>query len=147
MENDEGVTALIYLKAEPIFTQLLSDQYGNYLSQKILEFCSDEQFDLLFAKVETTLSNLANEVKLIIFLQDLSPDVMCFNRNSLAKMLKFSLNVIHSSSKKYQQVHGTRAVQKFVEEGVKRSRSDKIMGALRDHVEPLSRSVTGTTIL
>ena len=42
-----------------------------------------------------------------------------------------------------QQVHGTRAVQKFVEEGVKRSRSDKIMASLVDHVEPLSRSVTG----
>ena len=41
------------------------------------------------------------------------------------------------------EVHGTRAVQKFVEEGVKRNRSDKILLSLRDHVEPLSRSVTG----
>ena len=73
----------------------------NYLSQKILEYCTDDQFDHLFGKVESKLSNLANEV------------------------------------------HGTRAVQKFVEEGVKRDRTDKILDALRDHVEPLSRSVTG----
>jgi len=42
------------------------------------------------------------------------------------------------------EVHGTRAVQKFVEEGVRRDRTGKILTALSDHVEPLSRSVTGS---
>ena len=73
----------------------MSDQYGNYLSQKIVEHCSNEQFDLLFAKVSDKLSSLANEV------------------------------------------HGTRAVQKFVEEGIRRGRMHRVMGALIDHVEPL----------
>ena len=99
--GSQVVAKLIYAKAEPIFTQLLSDQYGNYLSQKILEYSTTEQFDLLFAKVEGRLSSLANEV------------------------------------------HGTRAVQKFVEEAVKRNRSEKILASLLPHVEPLSRSVTG----
>ena len=54
---------LIYTKAEPAFLQLLSDQYGNYLSQKILEHCSDAQFDVLFNKVEPQLASLANEVE------------------------------------------------------------------------------------
>ena len=63
MEGDEAVAKLIYAKAEPIFVQLLSDQYGNYLSQKILEYCSDEQYDLLFEKVEAKLPALANEVR------------------------------------------------------------------------------------
>jgi len=31
MESDQEVSKLIFEKAEPIFTQLLSDQYGNYL--------------------------------------------------------------------------------------------------------------------
>ena len=101
MENDVIMSELIYEKAEPAFVQLLSDQYGNYLSQKILEHCSDAQFDFLFAKVEGKLAALANEV------------------------------------------HGTRAVQKFVEEGIARGRTARILAALIDHVEPLSRSVTG----
>eukprot|EP00392_Amoebophrya_sp_AT5.2_P010083 g10136.t1 len=105
MENDQEMTELIYQKAEPGFVQLLSDQYGNYLSQKILEHCSDEQFDLLFAKVEEKLASLANEV------------------------------------------HGTRAVQKFgiivLEEGIRRGRTEHVISGLLDHVEPLSRSVTG----
>jgi len=62
MENDAELTAMIFEKAEPCFVQLLSDQYGNYLSQKILEHCTDAQFDILFEKVEAKLSNLANEV-------------------------------------------------------------------------------------
>ncbi|CAD7942635.1 unnamed protein product [Amoebophrya sp. A120] len=101
MEHDKDMTELIYEKAEPGFVQLLSDQYGNYLSQKILEHCSDEQFDSLFAKVDGQLAMLANEV------------------------------------------HGTRAVQKFVEEGIRRGRTQQVVSGLIDHVEPLSRSVTG----
>ncbi|CAD7936387.1 unnamed protein product [Amoebophrya sp. A25] len=101
MENDAPVSKLVYAKAEPVFVQLLSDQYGNYLSQKILEYCTDEQFDLLFSKVEGKLWELANEV------------------------------------------HGTRAVQKFVEESVKRNRAENVLSALREHIEALSRSVTG----
>ena len=92
---------LIYVKAEPAFLQLLSDQYGNYLSQKILEHCSDTQFDTLFSKVEPQLASLANEV------------------------------------------HGTRAVQKFVEEGIQRGRAQNVITALSGHVEQLARSVTG----
>lgn len=62
MEADEEVVRLIHQKAEPIFDQLLSDQYGNYLSQKILEFCTDDQYDELFKKVANRLHHLANEV-------------------------------------------------------------------------------------
>ena len=51
MENDAEMTEMIYKKAEPTFIGLLSDQYGNYLSQKILEHCTDQQFDVLFGKV------------------------------------------------------------------------------------------------
>ena len=41
------------------------------------------------------------------------------------------------------QVHGTRAVQKFVEEGIQRGRAHRVVEALAGHVEQLARSVTG----
>lgn len=101
MESDYEVCKLIHEKAEPIFVELLSDQYGNYLVQKILEHCSDDGFDRVFNKLKHKLQELASEV------------------------------------------HGTRAVQKFVEEGIKRGRGDEVLASLIEHVEPLSRSVTG----
>ncbi len=67
MESDQEVVRLIHQKAEPIFDQLLSDQYGNYLSQKILEFCTNSQYDDLFNKVAHRLHLLANEVSTLAF--------------------------------------------------------------------------------
>ena len=48
----------------PIFSppELLQDQYGNYLSQKILEVATPAQFETLFAKVEHQMHLLAREV-------------------------------------------------------------------------------------
>jgi len=101
MDGDSDMANLIFERAEPAFIQLLSDQYGNYLSQKILEHCTDAQFDILYGKVENKLALLSNEV------------------------------------------HGTRAVQKFVEESIHRGKSATILASLLEHVESLSRSVTG----
>lgn len=105
MEHDPVMTDLIYRKALPVFHQLLNDQYGNYLSQKILEHCADHQFNAVFDVIKDDFIRLANEV------------------------------------------HGTRAVQKFVEEAVRRNRSDAVVECLRPNLEPLSRSITGFHVI
>jgi len=105
MEHDVGMTELIYEKALPVFDKLLNDQYGNYLSQKILEHCSDSQFNQVFDSIKKDFFTLANEV------------------------------------------HGTRAVQKFVEEAVRRNRTDAIVEVLAPNLEPLSRSITGFHVI
>jgi len=105
MEHDPVMTDLIYRKALPVFHQLLNDQYGNYLSQKILEHCADHQFNAVFDVIKGDFFRLANEV------------------------------------------HGTRAVQKFVEEAVRRNRADAVVECLRPNLEPLSRSITGFHVI
>jgi len=105
MEHDPIMTELIYQKALPVFHQLLNDQYGNYLSQKILEHCADNQFNAVFDFIKDDFFRLANEV------------------------------------------HGTRAVQKFVEEAVRRNRTDAVVDVLRPNLEQLSRSITGFHVI
>lgn len=105
MEHDPIMTELIYQKALPVFHQLLNDQYGNYLSQKILEHCGDVQFNAVFDFIKDDFFRLANEV------------------------------------------HGTRAVQKFVEEAVRRNRTDAVVDVLRPNLEQLSRSITGFHVI
>jgi len=103
--NDIAMRELIYKKAFPVFHQLLTHQYGNYLSQKILERCSDTQFDDIFDVVKNDLPRLASVV------------------------------------------HGTRSVQKFVEEAVKRNRAEAIVQCLKPYVENLSVSVRGFHVI
>merc|ERR1719282_75409 len=100
------VSQLIFKKAEPFFMDLVRDQYGNYLSQKILEVSTAEQFDGLFALLQVHLKDLA------------------------------------------QDVHGTRAVQKIVEQAIIRGKVSELLEALPgDLVERLARSVTGFHVI
>lgn len=52
---------LIFTKAKPCFVELVRDQHGNYLSQRILETATTEQFDELFALMASDLEGLAQD--------------------------------------------------------------------------------------
>lgn len=100
------VAEVIFRKAEGSFAELVRDQYGNYLSQKILEVATATQFDSLFAALAPQLQTLA------------------------------------------QDVHGTRAVQKVVEQAIGRGKVAELLEALPgDFVEQLARSVTGFHVI
>lgn len=55
------VAELIFNKAERHFPELVRHQNGNYLSQKILELATPEQFDALFAQLAPQLRDLARD--------------------------------------------------------------------------------------
>lgn len=96
------IAQLVYEKAEPSFMELVHDQYGNYLTQKILEVATTEQFDHLFGMLKDELTALA------------------------------------------QDTHGTRAVQKVVEQTVARGKVQQLLDVLTGTVtEELSLCVTG----
>eukprot|EP00747_Dinoflagellata_sp_TGD_P167095 gnl/TRDRNA2_/TRDRNA2_190949_c0_seq1.p1 gnl/TRDRNA2_/TRDRNA2_190949_c0~~gnl/TRDRNA2_/TRDRNA2_190949_c0_seq1.p1 ORF type:complete len:625 (-),score=160.63 gnl/TRDRNA2_/TRDRNA2_190949_c0_seq1:107-1807(-) len=57
-----GAAEVMFKKAEPHFMELVRDQYGNYLSQKILEVSTAEQFEILFGKLKGILPELAQDV-------------------------------------------------------------------------------------
>lgn len=52
---------LIFTRAKPCFVELVRDQHGNYLSQRILETATTEQFDELFALMASDLEGLAQD--------------------------------------------------------------------------------------
>mmetsp|Transcript_16065 Transcript_16065/g.35252 ORF Transcript_16065/g.35252 Transcript_16065/m.35252 type:complete len:539 (-) Transcript_16065:468-2084(-) len=86
----------------PFFLELVHDQYGNYVAQKMLEVADAEQFSSLFEVLKDQLEPLA------------------------------------------QDVHGTRAVQKVVEQSIERSRVATLLAALPSGMaESLAKSPTG----
>eukprot|EP00927_Polykrikos_kofoidii_P049873 TRINITY_DN43883_c0_g1_i1.p1 TRINITY_DN43883_c0_g1~~TRINITY_DN43883_c0_g1_i1.p1 ORF type:complete len:583 (-),score=110.96 TRINITY_DN43883_c0_g1_i1:359-2008(-) len=96
------IAALVFQKAEPFFMELVRDQFGNYLSQKMLEVASAEQFNNFFELLKNELASLA------------------------------------------QDVHGTRVVQKVVEQATGRGKVSELVEMLpAELVETLARSVTG----
>mmetsp|Transcript_27472 Transcript_27472/g.60445 ORF Transcript_27472/g.60445 Transcript_27472/m.60445 type:complete len:509 (+) Transcript_27472:117-1643(+) len=62
LRGSPEASRLIYQKAELRFMELVRDQYGNYLSQKVLEVATAEQFEGLFAQLRGELRDLANDV-------------------------------------------------------------------------------------
>jgi hypothetical protein len=62
LRGSPEVVQLIFKKAELVFMDLVRDQYGNYLSQRILEVCDAEQFDSLFRLLRDHLRDLALDV-------------------------------------------------------------------------------------
>merc|ERR1719230_1511061 len=90
------------MKAAPHFMQLVRDEHGNFLAQKVLEVATEDQFKDLFDSMKGRLVELA------------------------------------------QDTHGTRAVQKMVEQAVNRDKTEALLQNLtEDMVEPLARSITG----
>merc|ERR1719230_926404 len=90
------------MKAAPHFMQLVRDEHGNFLAQKVLEVATEDQFEDLFDSMKGRLVELA------------------------------------------QDTHGTRAVQKMVEQAVLRDKTEALLQNLtEDMAEPLARSITG----
>jgi len=52
---------LIFTRAKPCFVELVRDQHGNYLSQRILETATTDQFDELFALMTQDVEGLAQD--------------------------------------------------------------------------------------
>jgi len=52
---------LIFTRAKPCFVELVRDQHGNYLSQRILETATIDQFDELFTLMTQDLEGLAQD--------------------------------------------------------------------------------------
>jgi len=93
---------MISQKAEPHFSELVRDQFGNYLTQKVLEVCGADLFERLLTLLLSQIQDLAHDV------------------------------------------HGTRAVQKLVEQAVARGKVEKLLTALPGELaEKLARNVTG----
>lgn len=57
--GDPEAVELVYRKVEPHFKELVLDQYGNHLAQRLLEAVKLEPFTVLFKHLEGTLPSLA----------------------------------------------------------------------------------------
>jgi hypothetical protein len=61
VSRGDEVLGRVLEMAEPYFMELVRDQYGNYLSQKILEAASAEQFETFFAQLKPEALALARD--------------------------------------------------------------------------------------
>lgn len=102
LRGSPSVSQLIFDKAEPFFKDFVLDQYGNYLTQKMLEVADAEQFERLVALVKDHTTQLALDS------------------------------------------HGTRAVQKVLDQCVTRDNLPLLLSLLGSiNIEQLCRCVTG----
>lgn len=100
-------TQLIFEKTQPHIAELVCDQHGNYLIQKLMEVISDDQFTAVFE---------------------------CLKETGLISMA--------------QDSHGTRAVQKIVEQCISRKRVEYLIQALPPQTaEELARHITGFHVI
>ncbi|ORZ01652.1 armadillo-type protein [Syncephalastrum racemosum] len=96
---------LCFEEVQPNFAELMTEPFGNYLCQKLIEHCDDAQRDIL---VETV-----------------APD-----------LLKISLNM-----------HGTRAVQKFIEFLSTPQQIHAVIAALNPNVVALIKDLNGNHVI
>ncbi|WFC97357.1 hypothetical protein MYAM1_000067 [Malassezia yamatoensis] len=58
-ENDRGQCDLIFQETFPYFAELMTDPFGNYLCQKLLEYCTDAQRDQIVAAIADDLVTIS----------------------------------------------------------------------------------------
>ena len=63
LEEENSVNIdLIFVEVSAHFVELMIDPFGNYLCQKLLEYCSEEQRDTLIDTISPKLVDIALDV-------------------------------------------------------------------------------------
>lgn len=109
--NGPEAAELIFTKCEPRLLELVKDQHGNYLLQKLLEVSNAEQFDRLFNLLKDPLKELAEDTHGTRAVQKVVEQ--CVERGRVAELLQaLPISVVETFAR---SITGFHVVVKLLE--------------------------------
>ncbi|CAH7668266.1 armadillo-type protein, partial [Phakopsora pachyrhizi] len=106
-EGDPAHRDMIFAEIYPHFGELMTDAFGNYLSQKLLEYSSDEQRDLLIESISGELVSISLNMHGTRAVQKMI-DFLSTQRQVQSLIVALNLNVVTL----IKDLNGNHVIQK-----------------------------------